>query len=222
MELSGELTVIGLRPLLNFLSDLRKNGRLVVRDDRWTGAIGLLDGQIVGASFANEEGVPALDAIFVTLQGGSFEFNTSSDCEHNVLVQPPRLAEHLDTLDAEAQELAGLASSLSAIPGHTESIPDGEIVLTRSSLALLLAIDGRRTVADLARERGLLPTLRRLSELIRLGLVSMQSPTPDIEANAAPVQGKMTRVFGARASSEASRAGGASVATPRVNFRHGA
>jgi hypothetical protein len=58
-------------------------------------------------------------------------------------------------------------SSLSAVPVRTDSIPDGEITVTRSSLALLLAIDGRRTVADHARERGFLQTLRRLSELIR-------------------------------------------------------
>jgi hypothetical protein len=101
MELSGDLTVVGLRPLVNFLSDLRKNGRLVVRDDRWTGAIGLIDGQIVGANFANEAGLAALDAIFVVLQHGCFEFNSTADCERNMLVPPPALAEHLDTLDAE-------------------------------------------------------------------------------------------------------------------------
>src|SRR5262245_60180308 len=159
VELSGQLAGIGLRPLVNFLSDLKKNGRLVVRDDCWTGTIGLFDGQIVGANFANEAGLNALDAIYVTLQRGSFEFSSTEDCEHNVLVQPPALAAHLETLDAEVRQLADLVGSLSAVPRHTESMPDGEITLTRSSLALLLAIDDRRTIADYARERGLLPTL---------------------------------------------------------------
>jgi hypothetical protein len=219
MELAGELTGIGLRPLLNFLSDLGKSGRLVVRDDWWTGTIGLLDGQIVGANFANEEGLAALDAIFVILQRGSFEFNTSADCAHNVLVQPLPLAEHIDALDAEVQQLAELVSSLSAVPGLTESIPDGEITLTRSSLALLLALDGRRTVADHARERGLLPTLRRLSELIRLGLVGIQTPAPGFDAMARPLQATETDAFGATPSSNATRTDGAPVAPPRLTFR---
>ena len=177
MELSGELTAIGLRPIVHFLSDLKKSGRLAVRDACWSGTIGLIDGQIVGANFANENGPAALDAIFVALQHGSFEFHTNADCEHNVLMQPLALAAHLDTLDAEVQQLADLVSSLSAVPGQVESISDGEVTLTRSSLALLLAIDGCRTVTEYARERGLLATLRQLSELIRLGLVNMQTPS---------------------------------------------
>ena len=217
MELSGELTSIGLRPLVDFLSDLKKSGRLAVRDAYWGGTIGLLDGQIVGANFANEGGLAALDAIFVTLQHGSFEFHTSADCERNVLMQPLAFAEHLDTLDAEVEQLADLASSLSALPSQVESIPDGEITLTRSSLALLLAIDGCRTVADHARERGLLATLRQLSELIRLGLVNMQTPTPEIDATAAPVR-EITPVFHARATANAAPTNGATAATTRVNF----
>ena len=217
-ELSGELTAVGLRPLVDFLSDLKKTGRLLVRDTQWTGTIGLLDGRIVGANFADEEGLTALDAIFVALQHGSFEFNSTAECEHNVLVPPLGLTEHLDKLDAEVRQLADLVNSLSAVPDHIEPIPDGEITLTRSSLALLLAVDGRRTVADHARERGLLATLRQLSELIRLGLVGMHSPPSEVDMPPAPVREPVTPSFRARANSNLVRTDGAALASPKVNF----
>ncbi|MBV9323604.1 MAG: DUF4388 domain-containing protein [Chloroflexi bacterium] len=220
MELSGQLRGIGLRPLVNFLSDLNKNGRLVVRDDRWTGTISFVDGQIVGANFAGEQGLAALDAIFFALEHGSFDFNTTADCEHNVLVQPQALAEHLDTLHGEIQQLGDVVTSLSAVPGHAESIPDGEFALTRSSLALLLAVDGRRTVADHAREHGLLATLRELATLIQLGLVTMQAPAPAIEAVPPQATGVTTRSFGARPSSTTTPTNGATIAPPRSNFWH--
>ena len=218
MELCGELSGIGLRPLVDFLSDLRKNGKLVVRDDPWTGTIGLLEGRIVGAKFANEEGLTALDAIFFSLQRGSFEFKTTAYCEHNLTVQSEALAEHLDMLDREAQQLAEVVTSLSAIPGHCESIPEGEITLTRSSLTLLLALDGRRTVAEHARERGLLATLRELSELIQLGLVSMQTPTSGTGDTPTPPRATSSHTIGARLRTNPPATERTTAAPQRVNF----
>lgn len=211
MELSGELTGIGLRPLVRFLSDLKKSGILLIHEDRWTGTLGLVDGHIVGANFADEQGLAALDAIFFALQHGSFEFNSRADCEHNVLVQPWELAEHLDSLDAEIGQLGNLVTSLSAVPAHTEVIPDREFALTRTSISLLLAVDGRRTVADHARERGLLATLRELAVLLQLGLVTMQTqaPAPALRppARSAPV-----------ASAAPAPTNGADATSPRANF----
>lgn len=219
MELSGELTGIGLRPLVNFLSDLKKSGKLIIRDDRWTGAIGLLEGGIVGANFADEQGLAALDTIFFALQHGRFEFTTSAHCELNIAVQPQALAEHLDTLDREVHQLGDVVSSFSAVPRHSESIPEGEVTLTRSSLALLLAVDGRRSVAEHAHERGLLATLRAMAELIQLGLVSIQSPAPAAEVSASQVPETTTnRSFRARVNSNPPPTDAATLASQRVNF----
>jgi hypothetical protein len=220
MELSGELTAIGLRPLVNFLSDLRKNGRLTIRDDRWSGTIGLLDGKIVGANFAEEQGLAALDAIFFALQHGSFEFASTADCEHNLLLKSQALAEHLDALDGEVRQLSDVVTSLSAVPGHAESNPDGEVTLTRSSLALLLAVDGRRSVAEHAHERGLLATLRELAELIQLGLVSVQAPTPETHASPAPVRGTTTRAAPSRPTATARSADAETATSQRADFWH--
>jgi len=220
MELSGQLTAVGLRALVSFLSDLKKNGRLEVRDDRWTGSIDLLEGRLVAANFADEQGLPALDAIFFALQHGSFEFSTTTHCEQNVLVQPEALEEHLDALDAEVQQLSEVVTSLSAVPGYTESMPDGEIRLKRRSLALLLALDGRRSVADYAGERGLLATLRDLTELVHLGLVSMQTPGSGIDTIPGSVRAPTTRPIGATPTPKTPLADGAAVASPRVNLWH--
>lgn len=218
MEFCGELTGIGLRPLVNFLADLKKSGRLVVRDGRWTGAIGLLDGRLVGADFADERGLAALDAIFFALRHGSFEFTSTADCEHNILVEPHALAEHLDTLEREVQQLGEVVPALSAVPARTESASDGEITLTRSSLALLLAVDGRSSVADHAQKRGLLSTMRAMTELIQLGLVGIQTTAPGIDAVPVPVRETTPHSFHGRGNSNPTSREGAALPSQRVNF----
>lgn len=218
MEFCGELTGIGLRPLVNFLADLKKSGRLVLQDDRWTGGIALLEGRLVGADFADERGLAALDAIFFALRHGSFEFTSTAKCEHNILVEPHALAEHLDTLDREVQQLGEVVPSLSAVPARIESISDGEITLTRSALTLLFAVDGHSSVADHARKHGLLSTLRAITELIQLGLVSIQTPATGSDAPLAPVREITTHAFRARGNSDPTSSEGATLPPQRANF----
>ena len=187
-ELNGTLDGIGLQPLLGFLGGLQKSGNLVIEDQDWSGTLALADGQLVGATFGHEHGLEALDAIFFALQHGRFVFGSSDACDLNLVMEPTALADHMQALVQEIDDLARVVPSLGAVPRVVESAEDGEVTLGRSALRLLLALDGRRTVAEHARDRSLLMTLRELAELAELGLVTTAPPAT--VSNAAQVSAR--------------------------------
>jgi len=175
-ELSGTLDGVGFRPLLRFLEVLNKSGTLIIEDQQWTGALALAEGQVVGARFGREQGLEALDAIFFALQHGRFQFASSDACEVNLVIGPGALAEHLDALEREVEQLAAAVPSLGAVPRVVEPEGDGDVTIGRRAMRLLLALDERSTVAEHAMERGLVTTLRELAELTYLGLVTTDPP----------------------------------------------
>jgi Domain of unknown function (DUF4388) len=179
-ELSGTLEGIGLAPLVSFLTGLGKSGRLTIADGPMAGEVFLEGGQVIGAAFDAERGLPALDAIGLALGGGRFGFAEQDTrlVEHNVSLAPAELRQHLDELHREQSVLAAAIPSLAAVPMLVvdESGTEDEIGLDRDTLRLLMQIDGRRTVADLARERGLLRTLKQLTRLAQLNLTRIEPP----------------------------------------------
>jgi hypothetical protein len=184
-ELSGTLDGIGLAPLVSFLTGLGKSGRLTIADGPMAGEVFLEGGQVIGAAFDAERGLPALDAIGLALGGGRFGFAEQDTrlVEHNVSLAPAELRQHLDELHREQSVLAAAIPSLSAVPTLVvdESGTEDEIGLDRDTLRLLMQIDGRRSVADLARERGLLRTLKQLARLSQLKLARIEAangPSP--------------------------------------------
>src|ERR687885_1654269 len=180
-ELSGTLDGIGLAPLVSCLTGLGKSGRLTIADGPMAGEVYLESGKVVGAAFDAERGLPALDAIGLALGGGRFGFAEQDTrlVEHNVSLAPAELRQHLDELHREQSVLAAAIPSLSAVPTLVvdESGTEDEIGLDRDSLRLLMQIDGRRSVADLARERGLLRTLKQLTRLSQLKLARIETPS---------------------------------------------
>jgi hypothetical protein len=179
-ELSGTLDGIGLAPLVSFLTGLGKSGRLTIADGPMVGEVFLEGGQVIGAAFDAERGLPALDAIGLALGGGRFGFAEQDTrlVEHNVSLAPAELRQHLDELHREQSVLAAAIPSLSAVPTVLvdESGTEDEIGLDRDTLRLLMQIDGRRSVADLARERGLMRTLKQLARLSQLKLARIEPP----------------------------------------------
>src|SRR5918911_4403719 len=117
-ELSGTLDGIGLAPLVSFLSGLGKSGRLTIADGPMGGDVFLEGGQVVGAAFDAERGLPALDAIALALGGGRFGFVEQDTrlLEHNVKLTPSELRQHLEELDREQSMLAAAIPSLAAVP----------------------------------------------------------------------------------------------------------
>ena len=184
-ELSGTLASIGLTPLLRLLTELHKSGRLIITDGTLSGALFFDYGRVVGAVCELEKGLESLDAIVLALGDADFEFDEHvGERQLNLVMEPNELEQHMLRLAEERAELARLLPSSMLVPRVTDDDADqnGELVLSRRALRLLLAIDGRRRVADLAAERGLVPTMRQLAELANLGLIQFDAP----EAEPAP------------------------------------
>lgn len=179
-ELNGRLEGIGLVALVRFLASIARTGRLLVVDGSLHGWLDLQDGSVVGAGFDQEQGLPALEAIALALGRGRFEFADAeaSPAEHNLRLGADELEQRLEQLAGEQVVLAAAIPSLSGV-AHLQvdaGSADEQVPLDRDTLRLLIRLDGRRTVAELARERGLLRTLRQLARLVQFDLVRVEVP----------------------------------------------
>lgn len=174
-ELSGTLDGIGLFALLNFLSGLKARGRLAINDRELSGNLFFSEGRVVGATFGADSGPVALDAVGLALGQGRFTFSDDgSDYPANLDMEPAALQKHLDRLASERQRITAVLPSLDAVPLSATDGPDDQaIALDRGTLRLLLRCDGRTPVLELAREGGLLPTLKRLANLYELQLIQV-------------------------------------------------
>jgi Domain of unknown function (DUF4388) len=194
-ELTGRLEGIGLVPLVQFLTSVAGNGRLIVRDAELSGRLDIEDGVLVGAVFEHEQGTPALEAIALALANGRFDFREANGpIDHNLRLSADQLSEVLDRLNREQVALRAAVPSLSAVPHLMlgEGSDDRQVSIDRDTLRLLTRLDGRRTVAELARERGLLRTLRQVAQLVQLTLVQVD-PLAVAHATAAPPEAPVTR-----------------------------
>jgi hypothetical protein len=179
-ELSGTLDGIGLFPLLNFLGSLKAAGRLTITDRDLSGALYFADGRVVGATFGADNGQVALDAIGLALGSGHFEFaDGEGERPTNLSLSATELQEHLQQLQTERQRIMAGIPSLESVPVSAMEGPDEQpIALDRATLRLLLRCDGRHTVLELARESGLLATLKRLANLHELKLIKVEASRP--------------------------------------------
>ncbi|MGH2369556.1 MAG: DUF4388 domain-containing protein, partial [Chloroflexota bacterium] len=184
ITLAGSIEGIGLPSIVRFLSGLQQSGRLHAAAGHWAGDLFLDRGQVVGASFGAERGVPALDAMVLALPNGEFSFAEGAPPEaRNVDLPVGEIDAHLDRLDAQRATMVEIIPSLSAVPRVIEppdAHEDGEsVTLDRGAWRTLLRIDGRRTVEAICAERGVVRTLNQLARLVDVGLVAIDtSPVP--------------------------------------------
>lgn len=97
MTLRGSVQDFPLRSVVDLLAQTKKTGELQLRVGDRVGALGLADGHVVTAVFAEEEPLLALAAIF-GLEGAEFEFTPWDDAP------PANLEGPLDTLLRKATE----------------------------------------------------------------------------------------------------------------------
>ena len=177
-ELSGSLEGIGLVALVRFLTSVAEAGRLVIRDGDMTGVLDINDRSVVGATFDHERGMPALEAIALALGRGRFDFRDATQpVERNLRLASEQVGERLEQLAREQATLSAAIPSLLAVPYLIleEGNDNREVALDRDTLRLMIRLDGQRTVAELARERGLLRTLRQLAQLVQMGLARVEA-----------------------------------------------
>jgi signal peptidase I len=175
-ELSGSLASFDITTLLRFLSGVGKTGDVLLSRNQWIGEVSLERGRIIGATVLEDEGPEALEFIALALQGGSFEFSEGPPTLR------PSLASVVDPLSALEQfALRGARwrqelPSPTAVPRRIESEQpeqddESQITLDRRALYVLMDVDGRRSVRDLAERHGLLRAVRALGRLGELGVV---------------------------------------------------
>lgn len=174
--LQGSVEGVGLTALLRFLAGIEKSGRLRVFDGEWSGELGLDSGHLVSAFFGHEQGLPAAEAMALVFRRGRFTFEDGrAPGERNLELPPEKLAACLQA--AERFEVGPVdgRSILDAVPEVVDSPPGAggvsEIVLDRTELRTLLAVDGQASVAALSRGDSLALTIRHLAALAELGLV---------------------------------------------------
>jgi len=179
-ELAGQVEGIGLGPLLNFLRGLGRGGRLTISDEPFLGTLFLDAGYLSGAVLGREIGLVALEAIMLGLGKGRFTFSgRAGPIEHNLELAPAELRILLDDLAEERSRVITAIPSLGAVPAVVvqEAASDEVLVVPRSTLRLLLDLDGRRSVGELSYQRGLAATLRGLTQLVELGVIRLGLPT---------------------------------------------
>lgn len=178
-DLYGSLGSFGIAPLARFLCSARKTGDLLVTTGSWFGRLSFNSGQLIAASCEGERGRAALELIVNTMHSGDFEFAEGPPTGE---IDLDLGATGLDVLDevatASAYVWRTVVPALTAVPRHVAG-QDGdsaEVSLDRTTIRLLMQIDGHRDVRALGQQFGVLRTLRGLGRLYELGLVEFAAP----------------------------------------------
>ena len=187
-ELCGVLREdIRFPALVRFVTSLGKSGCLQISEGHWIGELSIAAGRVVAASFASQRGLVALDAMVLALPNGRFTFSAGAPvAERDVDLSPDELQAYVDGLATKYARLNTRIPSLAAVPQVVA--PDDQAGLTstltleRRQLAILLGVDGRRTVGEIAAHRGLIETVSALAALIDLGLIRVDSMSPEVVA----------------------------------------
>lgn len=179
--MTGTLGLFSLVDLFQLLAASSRSGRLTVDHPEGTARVFFEEGRAVHAEFGELTGEPAVYELFADEQG-SFEFmlglpaprvTIESRTENLVLEATRRIDEARrdveTTVDAEA------------VPVFSEdSGGSGDMSLSLSEVALLRSVDGRRSVAELAKaaemdaERG----QRIIQRLLDVGILKVAGRRP--------------------------------------------
>jgi hypothetical protein len=187
-ELCGVLKEdIRLPGLVRFVTSLGKSGCLRISEGHRLGELSIAAGRVMAASFASQRGLVALDAMVLALPNGQFAFSAGApEAERNVDLGPDELQAYLDGLATKYAPLNARIPSLAAVPRvvepHDQPYLTSTVTLERSQLAILLRVDGRRAVGEIAAHRGLIETVSALAVLIDLGLIRVDSTSPEVVA----------------------------------------
>src|SRR5215469_7549206 len=126
IELGGTLEDIGLASVLQFVLQLGRPGCLTISDGMFTGTLYVDNGSVVGASFQQESGLPALESIGLALSKGRFTFSRECERQNNVSLPPGDLEGLLERIQTEAEHIRRAVPLLSAAPRLLGQASGGE------------------------------------------------------------------------------------------------
>jgi hypothetical protein len=190
MPLAGTFDVVDFGEVLSLLARRSATGRLQVRTASMHGVIWLAAGRAAAAEIGsttsgetrNKWRNQIEDICFDALRSprGSFEFHLE-----DVASVPAGPRVRLDTLLANGQrrlemwrDVESVIHSFEAVPRLAEALSDDSLILSQDRWKVLVAVDGRRSVAALSRRLDieLLEFCHLLKPLVESGAVILDQP----------------------------------------------
>ncbi len=190
MTLQGSTNDFPLDVLLRLLADTKKTGELTIRGSNGDGALGLSEGQVVTAVFAQEKPIPALGAIFA-IGEARFEFTPwdeapTANLEGTLEENRKRADEHAKWLASVREVIPhdGIRFRLSE-----RAADQGAVTFTPDRWRVVMAVntqpDVNQLAANLHIDRD--EALTTLAGLVRDGVLeTVDAPPPDEAAKPAP------------------------------------
>jgi hypothetical protein len=183
--------------IVRLLGGLQLTGQLHIVQDPWAGDVCFDQGRIVAARFAAEQGLPALEAMLLSLPDGRCTFQTGVPAgQTNLELGQKALETELQQLAQRQVELARVVPSLAAVPRASaprdDRCVDEQVTLPRSALLTLAAIDGRRSVEAICGGREVVRTLEDLVTLVDQDLIGIAVP-PRRAPPLVSLQARLTR-----------------------------
>lgn len=189
MQLSGTFDPEDFVEILDLLARRRCRGRLAVRSGGLHGSVRLLDGDAVAAEASGSIVVASKSKWPVTLEYICFEalrssfgtFDLQPD-EDATFVPGPRvtLKDGLEGGKKRVElwrQVEKVVHTFDAVPRLAEALP-ADITVDRDSWTVLVALDGRRSIAALAKRlnRDVLELCQVLEPLVKDGAVLLDQP----------------------------------------------
>ena len=189
MPLAGTFDVLDFGEVLSLLSRQSATGRLQVRTASMHAVIWLAEGRATAAEIGSSAGETRNkwrnqieDICFDALRSprGSFEFHHE---EEGAVPAGPRV--RLETVLANGRrrlemwrEVESVIHSFEAVPRMAEALSDDSLTLSQDRWKVLVAVDGRRNVAALAKRLDieLLEFCQLLKPLVESGAVVLEQP----------------------------------------------
>jgi Domain of unknown function (DUF4388) len=189
--LQGTFETLSLPEVLGLLASARKSGALWVDAGPITGVVHVADGHchaVEAGDLRNPvDGAPDLlirlvDVCFAVMcqESGSFRF-AADDPAPWWCAEPVELSDALvevDRLLKQWREILRVIPSLECRPRLLDALEVDEIIVDRERWALLVAIDGRRTVRELVQRAGgpVIDVCHVLLELVEAGAIGVIDP----------------------------------------------
>jgi Domain of unknown function (DUF4388) len=196
MPLLVTFDILTITEFLGLLKAHRCTGHLHVRTGGLSAHLFLEGGWLVGVDLGDRLGGGldgSMDAVLeaccemLDSDQGVAEFAVATvHGAGEVRIDPEVLLESARARLAEWREIRAVMPSLDFKPRLVEVLPGGTVTLDQSRWDLMMAIDGRRTLASIARALGLTPyeLRRRMKWLVDDRMIELEPVLPTVPFNA--------------------------------------
>lgn len=178
---TGTLGLFSLVDLFQLLAASSRSGRLTVDHPEGNARVFFEEGRVVHAEFGELTGEPAVFALFADEQG-SFEFmlglpaprTTIEGGTENLVLEATRRLDEARRDDEQTVDME-------MIPGFSDAADGGgDHSLNQSEVALLRLVDGRRSVAEIAKAAGIEAESARatVQRLLDVGILKLAGRRP--------------------------------------------